>query len=170
MVRLTIAGGVVMVLLSGALSHGQELQNPSLAGLSRLGAVIVTVASDTVAEAKVRAAVNRRLAQSKISVESGAGPELLVSVSAERDRADTQACEFGRFSVSVQLRELVTLERAPEQGPVAVITWRTSGQVRHFSTRAPTLSLMDLVEEGMSSFLRQVASDTSHAAGERARQ
>jgi hypothetical protein len=169
MARLTIAAGVVMALLSGAHSHAQELQDPSLAGLSHLSAVIVTVASDTVAEDKVRAAVNRRLAQSKISVESGSGPELLVSVSADRNRADTQACEFGRFSVTFQLRELVTLERAPEQGPVTVITWRTGGEIRRFSSRAPALGLMDLVEDGMSSFLRQVASDTHQATGEKAR-
>ncbi len=73
-------------------------------------------------KAKVRAAVERRLAQAKIAVENGSGPELLVSVSADRNRAETGACEFGRFSVTVGLRELVTLERAPEQGPVAVIT------------------------------------------------
>jgi hypothetical protein len=63
----------------------------------------------------------------------------------------------------------VTLERAPEQGPVTVITWRTGGEIRRFSSRAPALGLMDLVEDGMSSFLRQVASDTHQATGEKAR-
>jgi len=167
MARLSLAVGLVVAVVSGGPAHAQELQKPSLAGLSRLGAVIVTVANDTVPEAKVRAAVERRLAQAKIAVENGHGPELLVSVSADRNRAETGACEFGRFSVTVGLRELVTLERAPEQGPVAVITWRTMGEIRRFSRRPPDLGLMDLVEEGMSSFLRGVASDTQNEKPEK---
>jgi hypothetical protein len=144
-----IAAVLSVALLLSASVGATELKRTSLAGLSRLGAVIVTVANDTVSESEVRQAVERRVAQARIAVEAP-GPELLVSVSAERHKAETGSCQCGTFRVAVSLREAVTLERAPDQGYVAAITWRTGGAIQRFSTTPPRLAIMDTLEDALT--------------------
>ena len=154
------------VLAVCGCAEGGELTRSSLAGVSRLGALIVTVANDTVPENDVRRAVERRLAQAKITIDGDPGPELQVSVSSERRRAERGACECGTFRVTVRVREAVVLERAPEQGPVAAITWQTGGAARVLSVTAPRLAIMDALEECLSAFVREVSSDTQQAEKE----
>jgi hypothetical protein len=132
-----------------------------------VGAVVVTVTNDTVAEGEVRGAVERRLAQAKIAIDGEPGPELVVSVSAERNRAERGRCECGTFRVHVSLREPVMLERGGSQGAVSAITWHASSSVWRFSVKAPRLAIMDAIERNLSSFLRAVASDTQQAEHER---
>jgi hypothetical protein len=166
--RAAEAAGVALFLSASGLVQAQELNGASLAGLARLGAVIVTASSDTVSESEVRQVVEARLAQAKIAVEGGPGPELLVSVSAQRDRAETGNCQFGTFRVDVSLREAVSLERAPDQGQVAAITWRTGGSIRRFSTKSPRLAIIDTVQDALSVFERAIASDGQQAGRNRA--
>ncbi len=161
---LSTASSVVLLVASCSWAQAEELKRASLAGLSRVGAVIVTAAADTVAESDVRRAVERRLAKARIAVDGEPGPELLVSVSAERGRAERGTCECATFRVQLSLREPVLLERPSDGAPVAATTWTTSGSVRVFSLRSPRLTIMDLIEDGLGAFLRAVASDTQQAA------
>jgi hypothetical protein len=101
------------------------------------------------------------------TVEGAPGPELLVSVSAERNKAEMGNCQCGTFRVAVSLREAVTVERSPDHGQVAAITWRTSGTIKRFSTTPPRLAIMDTLQDALSSFVRSVASDTQQAGHER---
>jgi len=166
---MRVAYGVVAALMivgCGGLLEARESRGVSLAGLTRLGGVIVTAANDTVAEDVVRQAVERRLTKAGISVDAEPGPELLVDVSAERLNAETGTCQCGTFRVSIAVREPVTLERTSHGKPVAAITWRTSGGVRALSTEVPPVAILDVLEEQMSSFLASVASDSQQAEHE----
>jgi len=167
MKHLSVPVGIAVVAVSCHWAQADELKRSSLAGLSRVGAVIVTVANDTVSEAEVSAAVERRLVRAKIAVDGVPGPELLVSVTAERNRAEKGSCEYATFRVLMSLREAVVLDRAPEQGPVSAITWSTSGSLRRFLLTAPRLGIMDMIEDELSVLLRAVASDTQQADHER---
>ena len=158
---LTVSASVVSPVAADAASRA------SLAGLSRIGAVIITAPDDAVAESEVRRAIERRLAQANIPVDGAPGPELLVSVSAERYRAESGLCECGTFRVSVSLREPVLLERAPERGSIAVTTWSSAGAIHRFSRKAPRLGILDMVEDGISAFLRALASDSLQSDPER---
>jgi len=163
---LAVVSVVTLASAPGKL-YAEELKGASLAGMSRLGAVIVTVSSDTVSEAEVRQAVESRLVEAKIAVDGAPGPELLVSVSAERNKSETGSCQFGSFRVTVGLREAVMLDRAPKQGAVSAITWRAGRTIKAFTTAAPRLAIMDALEDSLSSFLGSVASDSQQAAHER---
>jgi len=162
----TVVGTASCMLLAAGV-RAEELTTASLAGLTRIGAVIVTVANDTVPESDVRRAVERRLAQGKIAVDGEPGPELLVSVSAERDRAEHGPCEYAVFRISVSLREAVSLERDPSQRSIGAVTWRVGNSVRKFSRTSPRLAIMDGIEDGLSAFLRAIASDTQQAEHEK---
>lgn len=154
---------VVMIAASATPLSAGGLQQATLAGLSSIGGIIVTAANDTVSEDAVRRTVERRLARAGIVVDESSNAELRVNVTAERGRAESSSCECGTFRVSVELWELVAVERAPDQ-PIAAITWRTSGAIRRFSTASPRRAIIDVLEEDLSSFLAAVASDTQQAA------
>src|SRR5262245_59106681 len=89
--------GVLLALGSTRAASSADIKRPSLAGLSRFEAVIVTASDGTVEEEGLRRAVEGRLARAKILVDGAVGPKLYVTVSAERNRSDVGNCEFGNF-------------------------------------------------------------------------
>ena len=143
-------------------SPDESRETVPLAGLSSIGQVVVTAASDTLEEAAVRRAAETRLARAGIALEGSAGPALLIDISADRNTTEpgNAKCSFGVFTVSLALRERVTTLRAPEQAFV-VTTWETRGRVSRFSTVAPRQALDDQVQKVLSAFLAAVGAAQS---------
>jgi hypothetical protein len=161
---LTTAVVALAIFASPAFS-GEPLARVSLAGLSALGHLVVTADADTVDEAILRGAVETRLTKAGVIIDGVAGPTLFVNVSANRDRSESGSCAFATFRVIVALREPATVERLPGESFDA-ITWHTAGSTSWFKTKAPQLTIRDLLERAMSSFLAAVKSDTQKAQKE----
>ena len=168
MKRCSLAAlSVLLVLASPRGASSVELKRPSLAGLSRFEAVIVTVSDDTVDEEALRRTVEDRLAKAKIAVDGAPGPHLYVTVSAEHSKSDVGTCEFGNFKSVIAVLESVRLDRAPDLGSFSVTTWRKEGQVRRFSLKPPRLGIMDNVNDGLTLMIQTIAADTKRTEQER---
>ena len=130
--RLGIVVGALALSCVGAEGRASDLT-----GLTSIGSIVVTAASDTIPEAEVRLIVEQRLERAGLTVDGNPGSTLIVNVTADRNRSDTAPCQFGNFRVMVTLREVVTVQRAPERSFEA-ITWSRSGSVWRFSTMPVT--------------------------------
>jgi len=150
---LAVAGitvGVVVPLAAGA--EPQKASVP-LRGLVAVGSIVATAAEDTMDEAVLRTTVERRFARAGITIDAAAPVDLIVDVSAERDRSEDGHCTFEKFVVYLALREPVSIDRAPGE-TFPAITWHRQGSVSHFGSRTPKLTILDLVQQQISTFLR----------------
>jgi hypothetical protein len=151
--RMVAAGIVVGAAVTPAAAVDPERSSVPLRGLVTLGRVVVTASDGTVDEAVLREAVERRLVQAGLTVDGASPVDLIVNVSAERRRSEDGHCTFERFMVSLALREPVSIDRAPGEVFPAT-TWSVAGSVSHFGSRAPRLSILDVLQDQISAFLR----------------
>jgi len=167
--KLSCAVLLAIPLLPPQALHGKDLPDrASLADLQVIGQIIVTMsAASAGGEDVLRQVVERRLAMAGIATDPAANSQLVVNVAATRSTSAKGLKHFS-YLITLTLKEPVHTDREPRTSFLGT-TWSSNATANRFGTDVASDTIVDVLDNKMSTFLATVAADTGAATQARAR-
>ena len=163
---ISLAG--VMIVLVAVGTEGRELAlRASLAGVSTIGQVVVSVSGRTQAEeAMLRQVVEARLEAGGIRVDPSLPTRVVASINSERSTSSSGLRHFA-YLVRVSFQEPVRCIRMPKTVFVNT-TWSDTWRLTRFGADVAVEDLQDALEGRMAHLLSAIDSDTQASGRSRA--
>ena len=133
----------------------------SLAGLTAIGQIVVTVSGRSQGEeTAVRRVVEKRLEDGGVSIDPSLSTQLVVDVAGSRDTSSDGVPHF-LYLITLSFQEPVRTERT--RTTLRAATWLSNYQVTRFGTDVGLETLEDAVDRKMSQLLATIDKDTQAA-------